>query len=1070
MKVFQKLFNRAKQPDGSYKLSSFWTSAKTVEFDDGKTLEEYRVNVDNALDHKGDGLFYDEETNYLYLLSGENRLSGVEITTGGLGEVLGDVSDVEVTPDTTSVTIKWTDPSDGQTVEWGGTTVVRKRGSRPVDCLDGEVVVESTTRNQYRTTGYTDSNLEKNTNYWFRFFPYTTTGQIRTGLAVSTNTLADETIIEEFPSVAGVYTYTGSEQTVTLDDYDENQMVIQSGNTGTDAGVYTVAITPKLGLKWPDNSTDTLYLDWTIRKASINLLPYQVGDVTYTGTTRTPSWGNYDENQLIISGDSDGVNAGTYTATFTPTSNYQWADGSVTGKNIQWTIQKANITSVPVQNGTLDYTGETLSPTWTNYDSSKLTISGQTSGVDPGEYIAVFTPTVNYKWADGTTGGKEAVWTIENKRISAVPSQSGSLTYNGNSQSPTWINYDSEKMTVSGDTGTDAGTYTATFTPKDGYMWNDGTSTSKTASWTINRQSINNYPSQSGTLNYTGSSQSPTWNYYDTSKMTISGSTSGTNAGTYTATFTPKSNYQWSGGSTAARSVSWVINKVNDSLTLSKTSMSFTSSGSTSTSTASGYHGTLSVSTSNSSVATASVSGSTITVTCKGSGSATITVTSSATTNYYSISKSISVSANTVQTIQYVPSQSGTLTYNSSSQSPTWSNYDSSQLTIGGTTSGTNAGTYTATFTPKSGYAWSDGTTGAKSVDWAIGKSSNSISLSKSSITMDVSSSTTVTASSLAGNISVSSYNTSIATASIYNNVITITGKSAGSTYINVSASSTTNYSSASRSISVRCEQNSKDISTLPVGALVKDVNSSLYGAPVIYRIIGKGHIPTGDSSTSYKNVTLESRDIVACREYNSSGNTEYKDSSLRTWLNSTFYNTLSTNLKNNIVKSNFRTRLHVWDKSGYASAGTTISYDLNDNVFVLSLSEKDAHRWNNEGTNPEGTSGFDTNNIYEYYLNSTDETRQKKLTPGAIAYAEQTYEGDEANFTAGNNWWYWSRGSVSVSMSTPNWNVQTTHRDGSADSSYQQCGWNGVAPALTVSNTLQVSSTTDSDGCYRIL
>ena len=33
MRIFQKLFNRAKQPDGSYKLSSFWTSAKTVEFD-----------------------------------------------------------------------------------------------------------------------------------------------------------------------------------------------------------------------------------------------------------------------------------------------------------------------------------------------------------------------------------------------------------------------------------------------------------------------------------------------------------------------------------------------------------------------------------------------------------------------------------------------------------------------------------------------------------------------------------------------------------------------------------------------------------------------------------------------------------------------------------------------------------------------------------------------------------------------------------------------------------------------------------------------------------------------------
>lgn len=72
--------------------------------------------------------------------------------------------------------------------------------------------------------------------------------------------------------------------------------------------------------------------------------------------------------------------------------------------------------------------------------------------------------------------------------------------------------------------------------------------------------------------------------------------------------------------------------------------------------------------------------------------------------------------------ISAVPSVSGTLTYTGSVLTPTWKNYDSSQLTIGGTTSGTNAGTYTATFTPKDGYCWSDGSTTAKSVSWTIGK------------------------------------------------------------------------------------------------------------------------------------------------------------------------------------------------------------------------------------------------------------------------------------------------------------------------------------------------------------
>ena len=65
-------------------------------------------------------------------------------------------------------------------------------------------------------------------------------------------------------------------------------------------------------------------------------------------------------------------------------------------------------------------------------------------------------------------------------------------------------------------------------------------------------------------------------------------------------------------------------------------------------------------------------------------------------------------------TIANVPAQSGTLTYNKSSQSPSWSNYNTTYMTIGGTTSGTNAGNYTASFTPKTDYRWSDGATTAK--------------------------------------------------------------------------------------------------------------------------------------------------------------------------------------------------------------------------------------------------------------------------------------------------------------------------------------------------------------------
>ena len=69
---------------------------------------------------------------------------------------------------------------------------------------------------------------------------------------------------------------------------------------------------------------------------------------------------------------------------------------------------------------------------------------------------------------------------------------------------------------------------------------------------------------KSGSLTYTGSSQSADntsyWNDYD-DKVSISGTTTGTNYGNYTAKFTPTSNYAWSDGTYAAKNATWSISK-----------------------------------------------------------------------------------------------------------------------------------------------------------------------------------------------------------------------------------------------------------------------------------------------------------------------------------------------------------------------------------------------------------------------------------------------------------------------------------------------------------------------------
>ena len=229
--------------------------------------------------------------------------------------------------------------------------------------------------------------------------------------------------------------------------------------------------------------------------------------------------------------------------------------------------------------------------------------------------------------------------------INTVPSQSGSLTYTGSVQSPAWLNYDPSTLTLGGVTsGTNAGSYAATFTPKEGYKWSDGTKTAKTVNWTIGRATVAT-PAQSGSLTYTGSAQTPKWANYDSGKMTIGGTTKGTNAGNYTATFTPGSNYQWSDGTTTAKNITWKINKAAGSLTLNKSSITLdggTTSG-TVTATRAG-DGTVSATSSAPDVATASVNGTTITITAKSTGTATVTVNVAEGTNHTApASKSFSV-------------------------------------------------------------------------------------------------------------------------------------------------------------------------------------------------------------------------------------------------------------------------------------------------------------------------------------------------------------------------------------------------------------------------------------------
>lgn len=234
---------------------------------------------------------------------------------------------------------------------------------------------------------------------------------------------------------------------------------------------------------------------------TIQTLPSPSGSFTYNGSTHRPVWNNFNENELTISGQTSGVNAGNYVVTFTPVAGRVWFDGTSSSKNVTWTINRATISKVPTQTDIPTYNNNQQSPIWVGYEPSKMTIGGSIFGTDAGSYIATFIPTSNYKWSDGTYTAKQVTWVINRKPVE-VPYQQGSLTYNGTIQRPTWSDYNESYFTINGNTeGLNAGVYVAMFTPKSNYCFADG-SAFKNVDWSIDKANSAITPSFPSTITF----------------------------------------------------------------------------------------------------------------------------------------------------------------------------------------------------------------------------------------------------------------------------------------------------------------------------------------------------------------------------------------------------------------------------------------------------------------------------------------------------------------------------------------------------------------------------------------
>ena len=360
------------------------------------------------------------------------------------------------------------------------------------------------------------------------------------------------------------------------DDKDQTVVITAkaAGNGNYNPGNKEITITVQkytATLSWTSTTPNSIIYGTTGKTATatVKVTEGTAGKVTYTSGTTDVLEIDANTGALTIKK----VGSSEITAKMARTSTVKEASVK---KTITVTAKKIEIPT----GKTLTYNGEEQ----TGVDSkAEYRLSGTVKATNIGTYTATATlaDANNTQWSDGSTTAKTISWKINAKNLSGnvTISNIADQTYTGSAITPQPTVTDTARnkaltnnsdYTLSYKDNTTVGTATITITGKGNYT---GT-VEKT--FKIVKASVV-VPTQNGTLTYNRYSQSPKWNNYNTNLMTIGGTTSGTNAGNYNATFTlkDKTNYQWNGGATDDKTVEWKIGQRENTISVAGKTLTY---------------------------------------------------------------------------------------------------------------------------------------------------------------------------------------------------------------------------------------------------------------------------------------------------------------------------------------------------------------------------------------------------------------------------------------------------------------------------------------------------------------
>lgn len=201
-------------------------------------------------------------------------------------------------------------------------------------------------------------------------------------------------------------TYSGG---VISNGYTMPEGIAMNGTaSATNAGTYTATYFPRDGYIWSDDTTDPVTVTLTIGRASVGAKPTTSVSKTYNGTSQNN--GYTKPSGVNMTGNASAVNAGTYTATYTPDGNHKWGDDSTSGVTVTMAIARATITSMTLNTSTRWFNQASQSVDVASCKAGSLNAtyskSGTWSATSVGSYTATVNGTGNYQ------GSASASWSI----------------------------------------------------------------------------------------------------------------------------------------------------------------------------------------------------------------------------------------------------------------------------------------------------------------------------------------------------------------------------------------------------------------------------------------------------------------------------------------------------------------------------------------------------------------------------------------------------------------------------------------------------------------------------------